>query len=69
MRWLVFALVLGCSHPYKPVEGAHLDAHAVAVGVVAPNATYTTASGTQVALADLLSTHDKTIVVFYRGFY
>ncbi|MEO8700793.1 MAG: hypothetical protein ABI867_12160 [Kofleriaceae bacterium] len=69
MRWLVLVMLLGCGHAFRPVEAQHLDAHAVAVGRPAPATTLTTASGGKRALADVLRDHDKTIVVFYRGFY
>jgi hypothetical protein len=68
---LVFTLVvlLGCSHAHKPVETAHLEAHAARIGARAPDVQMTTTSGTAIAMRDVLRTHDQTIVVFYRGFY
>jgi hypothetical protein len=69
MRALVIALVLGCTHPYTPVEAAHLQAHGMRVGAAAPDAQLRTSSGSTVALRDVLRRSDRTIVVFYRGFY
>ena len=67
-------VVLGCSHPTSPGEPAGSDRTAQArsaidVGAQAPDAQLTGASGTKVALADVLHQHAQTVVVFYRGFW
>ncbi|HUJ62746.1 MAG TPA: hypothetical protein VLX92_29790 [Kofleriaceae bacterium] len=49
--------------PAPPRGGAPL------VGAHAPAVQLTTMANTKVALASITSTHDNTIVVFYRGFY
>ena len=71
MRWLVaLAIVLaGCKYPFVPVEAAHLNTRAIAVGAAAPTGRLTSSSGGGVELGELLRVHDKTVVVFYRGFY
>jgi hypothetical protein len=40
-----------------------------AVGAKAPDATVVKPSGEKLALADYFGSHDKTVLVFYRGFY
>lgn len=68
MRWLVIlALLIGCKHTFDPIEARDIRGTAVVVGAPAPEAHVVLPSGSKIALADLL--HDKTIVVFYRGFY
>lgn len=73
MRWcVVIAIALaasGCKHPFVPVEAAHLEAHAVAIGAAAPSARLTNASSGSVELGDVFRDHATTIVVFYRGFF
>lgn len=75
MRWLIaIALVvgcigLGCGHHFNPIEGTEITTSAVAVGKPAPDATLKTASGSSISLASAFASHDKTVVVFYRGFY
>ena len=71
MRFVAaIAIVLaGCKYPFVPVEAAHLDAHAIAVGATAPTGQLTSASGGTVELGEVIRTHDKTVIVFYRGFY
>lgn len=74
LRTALLALVLaaaaaGCGHKFVPEETAHIEAHGPAVGGLAPDATLVTASGTKVALADVLAAQPRTIVVWYRGFY
>jgi hypothetical protein len=73
MRWLtiVFVLAMGCGHgrTFKPYEHAHVHAHAIAVGAKAPDATLTTSGGGKIQLAEVIARNDRTIVVFYRGFY
>jgi hypothetical protein len=66
---LLFVVLLGCTHAHKPVETAHLEAHAARIGARAPDVQMTTTSGTAVAMRDVLRAHDQTIIVFYRGFY
>ena len=41
----------------------------IAVGAIAPASALTAPTGETVALADRLAAHDRTIVVFYRGFF
>lgn len=74
-RTLVVALImaLGCAHdassvgPAAPAAGP--NAPAAQVGAQAPDAQLVRASGTQVALADVLHQRAQTVVVFYRGFW
>jgi hypothetical protein len=70
MRLLVLAFVVACGgHHFNPTEGSEIGGSAVAVGAHVPDVTMTTASGNHVALISALAAHDKTVVVFYRGFY
>jgi hypothetical protein len=69
MRLVLLVVLLGCTHAHKPVETAHLEAHATRIGARAPDVPMTTTSGTAIAMHDVLRAHDQTIVVFYRGFY
>ena len=69
MRAIVFCLLLaacGGSHQSSPPPGGDV---ALAVGASAPVVQLTRPSGQKVALADVLSKHDKTVIVFYRGFF
>lgn len=70
-RLMVVAVLAAtaCRHKFQPREAAHIEAHSVAVGRPVPVAQFTTASGDVVALDELVKQHDKTVVVFYRGFY
>jgi peroxiredoxin len=54
---------------FRPYEHAHVHQHAIAVGAKAPDATLTTSGGGKIQLANLIAANDRTIVVFYRGFY
>ena len=67
MRAIVLSLLLACggSHQSAP---ASPDV-ALAVGASAPAVQLTRPSGQKVALADVLGKHDKTVIVFYRGFF
>jgi uncharacterized protein YcfL len=68
MRSVVLALLLAACGSHKEGPPPNPET-ALQVGVAAPAVTLTRPSGTQVALADLTKDHDKTIVVFYRGFF
>jgi hypothetical protein len=68
MRCLVLALLLACHH-YEPAEGKHVESHAAAIGAAMPVLQGVDASNKPVALADLVRAHDRTVIVFYRGFY
>ena len=69
MRWLVAIALVACAHKFVPEEAAHVDRNAPAAGAKAPSVTLVTASGSTVALSDILAEHAHTIVVWYRGFY
>lgn len=61
MRWLAALFVLAaCKEPVQPLTQ---------VGVTPPAITLTTSTNAKVALADLTGAHDRSIVVFYRGFF
>jgi len=66
---LAIAMLVGCKHPFDPLEARDLRASAVAIGAPAPDATVVLPSGTSIALSELLRGNAKTVVVFYRGFY
>jgi len=66
---ILLVLVIGCRHPFDPVEAAHVQSTALAVGASAPSIQLTSTSNATVALADIVRGHSQTIVVFYRGFY
>ena len=67
---LAITVALGCGgKKFDPSEAAHVEASAIVVGAPAPDAKLTSASATQVALADVFRAHSKTVVVFYRGFF
>ncbi|HEX4416669.1 MAG TPA: hypothetical protein VH165_02170 [Kofleriaceae bacterium] len=71
-RELAIALALaasGCAHHGSATEAAQQQSAAVAVGAKAPDGQLTQATGTQIALADVLQKHGQTVVVFYRGFF
>ena len=75
MRFVGFAVslalglapALGCGHRGSPADRAAPTG--AAVGAVAPAAQLTAASGTRLALADVLHQHARTVLVFYRGFW
>jgi hypothetical protein len=70
MRWLVLAILLGCGgHHFKPAEAREIETTAVKVGSAAPAVELVTASGKSLKLAEVIASHDKTVVTFYRGFY
>ncbi len=72
LRASVIAIVLamGCGgHKFDPVEAAHVETTALAVGTAVPLGPLTSTSGAPVAFADLTRGHAQTVVVFYRGFY
>jgi uncharacterized protein YcfL len=70
-RGLLLALVVtvaaGCAS--KPAPVARAPASLLAVGSKAPDGPLTRAAGSQVALADVLREHARTVLVFYRGFW
>lgn len=68
---VALVLGLGCSHGSTPPQqqAAESQAKTVDVGTKAPDGSLTQASGTKVALADVLREHKQNVVVFYRGFY
>jgi hypothetical protein len=73
MKWLFVACVLaaGC-HRDAPSTGqgsAEPSSGAPAVGAHAPAVQLTTMASARIALASVLAEHDKTVLVFYRGFY
>lgn len=75
MKWLFVACVIvaGC-HREAPSQIAQGSAQsttstAPAVGAHAPAVQLTTMDGARVALASVLGAHDKTVLVFYRGYY
>jgi hypothetical protein len=70
MRWLVLAFLIGCGgHHFKPAEARDIETTAVKVGNAAPAVELITASGKVLKLADVIASHDKTVITFYRGFY
>jgi hypothetical protein len=69
MRWLVVLVLVACAHKFVPEEAAHVEKHAPAIAAKAPTGKLVTASGGEVALADVIRAHDRTIVVWYRGFF
>jgi hypothetical protein len=74
MRWLVaFAFVVGVTgchkRHFRPFEHAHVHQHAVKVNAKGPDATLVTSGGGKLQLAEVLSRSERTVVVFYRGFY
>jgi hypothetical protein len=66
---IALVLGLGCSHGAAPQPAADPQAKVVKVGAQAPDGSLTQASGTKIALADVLREHKQNVVVFYRGFY
>ena len=68
MRWLVLAGLLACHH-YEAAEGRHVESHAAAIAAPMPVLAGVDASNKPIALADLVKTHDRSVIVFYRGFY
>ncbi|HEX7842931.1 MAG TPA: hypothetical protein VF469_35905 [Kofleriaceae bacterium] len=70
IRALALALTVawGCGHAASPDKPAPAQP-SVDVGARAPDAQLARTSGDQVALADVLHQHARTVVVFYRGFW
>jgi uncharacterized protein YcfL len=69
---LALALGLGCSHGAatdQQAKAGDSQAKIANVGSKAPNGSLAQASGTKVALNDVLREHAQNVVVFYRGFY
>lgn len=69
---IALVLGLGCSHkspPPPPATTADPQAKTVQVGSKAPGGALADATGTKLALADVLGQHQQNVVVFYRGFY
>jgi hypothetical protein len=64
MRIAAALLVLAAACSAKSAAPTATD-----VGSTPPPITLTDGASKQVALADLTSTHAKTVVVFYRGFF
>jgi hypothetical protein len=52
-----------------PEEAAHVERHAPAVAAKAPTGKLRTASNGEVELADVFRANERTVVVWYRGFY
>ena len=71
MKWLFLACIVAVAcHRQAPGPATQGSAdQAPAVGAHAPAAQLTTLANTRVALANVLAEHDKTVLVFYRGFY
>ncbi|HEY3804854.1 MAG TPA: hypothetical protein VGL61_19715 [Kofleriaceae bacterium] len=72
MKWLLVACVIvaGCHRdaPSQPEPGSATST-APAAGTHAPAAQLTAMDGARVELASVLGEHDKTVLVFYRGYY
>lgn len=67
---LALAIAAGCSGKPSPVAtGQPPSSSGVAVGARAPDGQLTRATGTKVALAEVLHAHARTVLVFYRGFW
>jgi PBP1b-binding outer membrane lipoprotein LpoB len=67
---VTLALMSGCSHKAAPTELPPApSATAIAVNAKVPDVQLTQASGTKIAIADVLHQHAQNVVVFYRGFY
>jgi hypothetical protein len=69
MRWFLVLVLVACAHKFVPEEAAHVEKHAPAIAARAPVGTLVTASGGEVALADVIRANERTIVVWYRGFF
>jgi len=70
VKWLLVLALVACGgHHFKPQEAAEIGASSIAVGKPEPAVTMLRASGSQVALADVIKAHDKAVITFYRGFY
>jgi hypothetical protein len=69
MRWLAVLTLVACAHKFVPEEAAHVERHAPAIAAKAPAAKLVTASNSVIALADVIRASDRTIVVWYRGFF
>ena len=74
VRLSIALLLVACSARHDaPAAGSAAAAvetsKAPAVGAHAPSVQLTAMTGERVGLDSVLSAHDKTIVVFYRGFY
>jgi hypothetical protein len=61
-------LLVGCQARHDAPAAGSASA-SQAVGAHAPSVQLTALSGERVALDSVIGAHDKTIVVFYRGFY
>lgn len=74
---IALMLGLGCSRgasppspsPSPPAAAAAPQTKTVQVGARAPDGALADATGTKLALADVLRQHRQNVVVFYRGFY
>lgn len=69
---LALALVFGCGHgaaPSAPPAATTPASTTVAVGAKVPDGQLTRATGDKIAIADVVHTHARTVVVFYRGFW
>ena len=62
---LVLSLAITACHHETPPDPAKAEA----VGARAPAAQLTTVDNKQVAFADVVGVHAKTVVVFYRGYF
>lgn len=72
VRLLVLSALLVACHARRdaPATGSAEPASATPpVGAHVPSVQLTAISGERVALDSVIGAHDKTIVVFYRGFY
>jgi hypothetical protein len=69
MKAVVLALALvacgGSSKNDPPPD----PSTAIAVGAKLPSVQLTRPSGQAVALADAIGSHDKAVIVFYRGYF
>ena len=69
VKWLLVLALISCGHHFKPQEASEIGGSSIAVGKPAPAVTMLRASGSQVALADVIRAHQRTVLTFYRGFY
>lgn len=73
LRLSIALLLVACNARQEapaPGSAAAVETgRAPAVGAHAPSVQLTAMSGERVGLDSVLSAHDKTIVVFYRGFF